>query len=363
MKHIDFSRYASVFICIIGALLALYIVFRYLLWSVLPFAFSWGVAFAIRPLSEYLHRKTSLPKKALSFCLVLLSLALVFSLIFIISDRLVTEIRDFADRLRENPSIISDAVANVNELIKSFSDRLDIFGLSDKNGIDVKSYLMEFAENATSEMLASLPKLVGRMALTLPKTLIFVLVSVISAFYFSVDLKKINESILSPLPKKWQDRLVGVKDAILDTTVKYLRSYLIIMLITFSLLLVGFLILGVKYYFLLSFLFALIDILPVLGVGTMLIPWGIFSLATGKLYLGMGLLVLYAVIVITRQIIEPKIIGVSLGIHPLLTLFSMYLGFTLLGFAGMILGPVIALIVKSIFSATTHYRTSTQSVR
>jgi sporulation integral membrane protein YtvI len=188
--------------------------------------------------------------------------------------------------------------------------------------------------------------------------LIFVLVSVISAFYFSVDLKKINESVMSPLSEKWQKRLVGVKDIILDTVVKYLRSYFIIMLITFSILIIGFLILGVKYYFVLSALFAAIDILPVLGVGTMLIPWGIFSLATGNFKLGMGLLVLYAVIIITRQILEPKIIGVSLGIHPLLTLFSMYLGFTLFGIGGMILAPLVTLIIKSAVSGASRYRSS-----
>ncbi len=356
-KRIDFSRYAAIIICILGALGALYIVFKYLLWSVLPFAFSWGVAFAIRPLSEYLHRRTSLPKKALNFCLVLLALLLVFSLLFIISDRLVTEIRDFIEWIEQNPGVVSDTVGKINSLFERFSSRLDIFKTSG-TGIDVRSYISEVTEGATQQMLSSLPSVVGKIALTLPKVLIFTLITVISAFYFSIDLKKINDSVLSPLPQKWRERLVEAKDILLSTTVKYLRSYLIIMLITFSLLLIGFLILGVKYYFVLSVIFALIDILPLLGVGTLLIPWGIFSLATGDLYLGMGLLVLYAIIVVVRQIAEPKIIGVSLGIHPLLTLFAMYLGFTVLGFVGMILGPFVALIARSIASAFLHYRSS-----
>ena len=354
-KRIDFSLYAAIIICILGALGALYIALKYLLWSVLPFAFSWGVAFAIRPLSEYLHRRTSLPKKALSFCLVLLALLLVFSLLFIISDRLVTEIRDFVQRLEQNPSIVSDTVGKINSLFERFSSRLDILRTSGA-GVDVRSYIAEVTDSATQQMVSSLPGMVGKIALTLPKALIFTLVSVISAFYFSVDLQKINESVLSPLPQKWRERLVEVKDVLLSTAVKYLRSYLIIMLITFSLLLVGFLILGVKYHFVLSVLFAMIDILPLLGVGALLIPWGLFSLSTGDLYLGMGLLILYALIVVVRQIAEPKIIGVSLGIHPLLTLFSMYLGFTLLGVGGMILGPFVALIIRSIVGAFLHYR-------
>ena len=130
------------------------------------------------------------------------------------------------------------------------------------------------------------------------------------------------------------------------------------MLITFAMLLVGFLIIDVEYYFLLSVILALIDFLPVLGVGLALIPWGLFLLATGDLYRGMGLLILYAVIMITRQITEPRIIGDSLGIHPLVTLFAMYLGFTLFDIVGMILGPVAALIVKSLLTANKKYKSA-----
>ncbi len=355
-KRVNFPYYASVIICILGLLAVSYIALRYLLWSVLPFLISWGIAFALRPLSAHLHRRTKIPRKILNFTLMLAALLLVFSILFIISDRLVTEIRGFISHVGENPSMISDTVERINDLLTSISDKLNIFGVGGGGDEGVRSYLSGLAEKATGDMISELPKTLGRVVMTVPKTLIFLLVSVIASFYFSTDLQGINEKILAIVPKKWQSRLVSIKDIIFDTTLKYLRSYLIIMLITFALLLLGFLIIGVKYYFVLSIIFALVDILPVLGVGALLVPWGIFSLATGELYRGMGLLILYAVIAVVRQVVEPKIIGVSLGIHPLLTLFSMYLGFTLFGVVGMILGPIFALILKSVLFATDRYK-------
>lgn len=192
--------------------------------------------------------------------------------------------------------------------------------------------------------------MLGRLLITFPKAMIFTLVSVISAFYFSMDLKKVNSQVLSVFPLKWQERGKRLKNLLLGTTFKYLRAYLLIMLITFSLLFVGFSVLKIKYALILSALFALIDFLPVLGVGALLVPWGIFELIRGNFKLGIGLIVMYLVIAVVRQVTEPKIIGANFGIHPLLTLFSMYMGLSLFGVTGMVLGPVAAVTAKGILN-------------
>jgi predicted PurR-regulated permease PerM len=123
------------------------------------------------------------------------------------------------------------------------------------------------------------------------------------------------------------------------------------MTVTFFLLLLGFLIIGVRYFFVLSLIFAISDILPVIGVGAFLIPWGIFSLATGDFYRGMGLIILYAVITLTRQIAEPKILSKQMNIHPLITIFSMYVGLKILGIGGLIIAPFMAFLIKAIFNS------------
>ena len=118
------------------------------------------------------------------------------------------------------------------------------------------------------------------------------------------------------------------------------------MALTFAMLLIGFWVLRVEYAFLLAFLIALADLLPVIGVGTILIPWSIVMLLQRQFYLGFGLLILFFAISLVRQVAEPKVLGKSLGLHPLLTLFATYVGFVLFGIVGMILAPIVALFAK-----------------
>ena len=352
-KKIDFVRYASIIICIVGVLFVAYIALKYVIWAILPFIISWGIAFAVRPASEYLHHKTGISKKLLNFILVFIALFFLISLIFVTVSQIVREVRDFVTYLEENPYVISDSFEKAEEYIEGLREKLHFFGrYNSETGIflGADEYIKTFMENTTAVILGGIPKMLGRLLITFPKAMIFTLVSVISAFYFSMDLKKVNSQVLSVFPLKWQERGKRLKNLLLGTTFKYLRAYLLIMLITFSLLFVGFSVLKIKYALILSALFALIDFLPVLGVGALLVPWGIFELIRGNFKLGIGLIVMYLVIAVVRQVTEPKIIGANFGIHPLLTLFSMYMGLSLFGVTGMVLGPVAAVTAKGILS-------------
>lgn len=111
--------------------------------------------------------------------------------------------------------------------------------------------------------------------------------------------------------------------------------------------LIGLTILGVSYAHLLALTVAFFDFLPILGPGTFYIPWSIWMFLSGNIRLGIGLLILYAIIVVVRQLLEPKVIGQSIGLHPLATLIALYFGFTLLGVWGLILGPAIAIAYKA----------------
>ena len=130
---------------------------------------------------------------------------------------------------------------------------------------------------------------------------------------------------------------------------RYLRAYFWLFLLTLGELLVGFFLLGIRYAFLLALLTAFLDILPVLGVGVILVPFAVFLLAVGQTGRGIGLLILYAVITVVRQVAEPHLVGKSLGLHPILMLLSLYVGLGVFGVAGFLLGPAIALIAKAVF--------------
>ena len=120
------------------------------------------------------------------------------------------------------------------------------------------------------------------------------------------------------------------------------------MLLTFAEIFIGLSILKVNYALLLAILIAVVDILPLIGTGTILIPWAIFSFITGNAGLGSGLLVLYGIVLIIRQLAEPKIVGSSIGLHPLATLAAVYLGIKFAGFIGIFIGPIVALCIKGL---------------
>jgi sporulation integral membrane protein YtvI len=132
------------------------------------------------------------------------------------------------------------------------------------------------------------------------------------------------------------------------TLKKVFRSYAILFLFTFSELLLGFVLLGEAYAFLLALVTALVDSLPVFGTGTVLLPLALYRFFTGDSHTATGFLILYAAVTVIRQILEPKILGKGVGMHPLLMLISMYAGLKLFGIFGMIVIPILAMIAKSI---------------
>jgi sporulation integral membrane protein YtvI len=206
-------------------------------------------------------------------------------------------------------------------------------------------------QNALSEGLSALGELAvrtaGALVTALPGWTVFVLVTPIAAFYFAVDLGGIHERLLAVMPAKMREFAKRVKESVWSAAMGYLRAYLLLMLVTFLVLLVGFLILRVDYALLLAALFALLDFLPVIGIEILLLPWGAFAAFTGDPRLGVGLLVLYGVLTLARQFLEPRLVGQNLGLHPLLALVSMYAGLQLFGFLGLLLLPGVMLVLRN----------------
>ena len=162
-------------------------------------------------------------------------------------------------------------------------------------------------------------------------------------------------ALLPPLVGEFAKK---IKESAWLAAVGYLRAYLILMLVTFLILLVGFLILRVDYALLLAALFALLDFLPVIGIEILLLPWGIFLLFSGNFPLGIGLLLLYGLLTLVRQILEPRLVGQSLGLHPLLALGAMYAGLQLFGFLGLMLLPGALLILRNVWKGKAASKTA-----
>lgn len=157
------------------------------------------------------------------------------------------------------------------------------------------------------------------------------------------------------LPDRWIKKMRSIKNDMLSTLLGYLKTTMILMSITFFELFVGLSIIRVGYTLLLAVIIAVIDALPIVGTGSILVPWSLFCYISGNYRLGTSILILYLITLIVRQLIEPKILSRQIGVHPLLALASMYIGLKLAGFAGLILGPPIFILIKSILSGIQRH--------
>ena len=331
------KTYAALFIVVFGGVTAVLLFFRYVFVWLLPFLVAWGTAFLVRPIAKRLSRVLRTPERLLR---VVLSILLLFTLIGV-GGVLVWQLAAAVWRF------ISD-VGNTGAIHDFFYAIINpSFGIL--GGIEIPPELsaqLDGAFNsAVSEVLSSAAELLTKWAAVIPKMFVAIVITVIATVYFAFELEKINSCIKRLLPPPAFNALVRVKNSFITVGVKYIRSYSIVMLITFALMLVGFFILRVPHAPLIALLVALLDLLPVIGVGTVLLPWSIFAFITGESTLGIGLAVLFLVNEIVRQFAEPKIIGKNLGVHPLLTLLLLYAGFGLFGFAGMLLLPLLAAVV------------------
>ena len=189
---------------------------------------------------------------------------------------------------------------------------------------------------------------VTSLAGSLPQTFLFLLVTLISIVYFALDYDKISSLLLSKLPTKATEKIGRIRASFISVIKKYIFSYSLIMLITYFVILTGLWILGVEHGPLIALFIALLDILPVLGVGTVLIPWSIIELALGNRFLGIGLILLFVVNAVIRQLAEPRIVGKSLDMHPIFTLLMIYVGYALFGLVGVLILPVAAVSISAV---------------
>lgn len=357
MQKLSWERVAAILftLCVGGILLLTAL--RYALPIVLPFAIAWGIALLIQKPSEALASRLSISKKLVSVLLLLLLLTATVWLIGASVRRLLLELQHLLERLLSQEDTVN-AVGNPIDYFEMITSKIPFlrrigagerfYGLREGFNQAVSDFLKNLLESLSS----AVPSLAAGLLSALPTILLSIVITVIAGFYFCIDGEGIRTAITSLLPSGLRSRLPAWKSRVKQFSKGYLRAYLLLFLLTFSELFLGFCLLRIEYAFLLALLISFVDLLPVLGVGAVLVPWSILLLLQKDLRLGLGLLILFGAVTVIRQIMEPRLLGKSLGLHPLFTLFASYAGWKLFGVAGMLLGPIIALAAKTLFDRT-----------
>ena len=342
----------------------IFVFFKYCFGIAAPFLLSFFFAVLLQRPLRWLDKKTKNKCHTLwSLLLVLLSILIIVGPLIIILSLIGREIGNFVsyltDQLNDLPSFLATLEKEILGLIKFLPDSIytsasdyisDLFGKMINNfdlsalGIDMKS--------VTSGLTTGVSGIYG-VVKNIPSVLIGIVIGVVAWIFFTKDYNYIVHFIKLQLPDNKKNILSEIKQIFSKTVLKMIRAYGIIMLITFCELFLGLSILnwiGVmdnSYVVMIAIAIAIFDILPVAGSGGILIPWAAISLILGEYPAAIGLIVVYAVITVIRQYIEPKIVGSSLGVHPIVTLAGLYFGLKLFGFMGMFIVPLAVMTLKA----------------
>ena len=336
MNYDKIRRYADLVVLLIGSVLLSYLFFKHVFIHLLPFLAGWFIAFLLRPLAARIAPGLKIKPRIVRLILtVLLYSALLGALTGIIW-LLSREVWELIEGLGEGDSALYDILIGLNGS-GGFFDRL--FG-------ELGDYIADAVYRVATSLISSLASILSGVVTVVPRVLFFMLVSIIASAYFAVSLEDVNSAVKRLMPKVAFDKLVMLKDGFFGAFLKYLRSYLLLLGITFLEMLAGLFLIRAPYPLIMAIVIALLDLLPVIGVGSVLIPWGVWSIVADNVPFGIGLLVLFSAHTIFRQIIEPKIVGKNLGVHPLLTLFFIYVGYSVFGVVGILLVPVFTVLVK-----------------
>lgn len=340
MKQDKIQLISTVLIGILAGGVLLVVLMKHVLPVILPFLIAWFVAFAVRAPAKRLSKITRLSERITRPILAILITLLAFGAIALLLWQLVTAAWETLAEIGEgnNP---------VYGLLTALSDGKSLFG----DGIPEE--LAEQISDAIGGMLTSiLSGLAGAVTSwvgVVPNALLFLLVTVISLIYFAIDLEKINTRVRRLLPEGVGGWLSLARRRLFSVAKKYAGSYLVILLITFATMTLGFLILGVENALVIATVVAILDLLPVIGVGTVLIPWSIVALLSGDSFTGVGLILLFLINTVIRELCEPRIIGKNLGLHPILSLILIYAGYGLFGITGLLITPLIAMLLGFLF--------------
>ncbi len=329
-------------LCLLAGLVAL----GYGLPLLLPFLVGLAVALVAEPLTRLLARRLPRPLSsgiAISFVYGLVCLGLWF-----LGRTALLELSRLTEQL---PQLAQGAQQTVEKAERWLYRLAEDAPLSLRTQMEdsigqLLSNSTALAQDAAGKILSA----ASRMILKLPDTLVFLVTAVTSGFLISTRLPKLKPWLRQKLPEKWRVRALQVLSNLKKNLGGWLRAQAKLMAMTFGVLTAGFLVLRLGRPLLLAALIALVDALPMLGTGTVLIPWALISLMKGEQALAIGLGALYAVVTLLRSALEPRLIGRQLGLSPLVTLGALYVGYRLWGILGMILAPILVITAGELLS-------------
>jgi sporulation integral membrane protein YtvI len=342
-----------------GALLGTYLLVSVTMPLVYPFVIGWLIAMLIEPMVRWLNKRAKIPRWAGVTLILLLLLSLLLTLIIFLVAEIVVELTKLADFL----PMIFDKIGQtfVQTFTKENTDFRRIIDTVqtylEKNPEHEQRISQSIQENIGviadkgSEFITGILVGIGQFISNLPYLITVLVFITLAALFIGWDWPRLRKKILWVIPVDIQKTIRSILTDLKKALLGFVRAQLAMVTITAVIMLIGLTILKVPYAFTIAFIIGLVDLLPYLGVGAVLVPWIIYLFLTGNLQWAIGLSITYGIIITVRQFLEPKFVASSIGIDPLLTLISLFVGLKLFGMIGLILGPVTVVILMALHRA------------
>lgn len=336
-----FRMILNIVIPLLGLCLVIFLGPR-LLHFFMPFVVGWILALLANPLVRFLERRVKLVRRHGSMLIIIAALAIVIGLFYGAGLLVYREMGSF---LADAPEIYQSVIAEIGDALQNGRKLAEYFPQN------LQPPLLAFSDNLdglfgklVSRAAEPTVQIAGHVAKSIPNLLVNMVIIILSSYLFLADRESIMRWLKEHLPAFVFRYIEYMKRDAKGLIGGYFLAQFRIMCVVALILAAGFLVLGVRYGVLLAFLTAILDFLPIFGTGTVLFPWAVVKLFAGEYAYATGLILLYILTQVVRQIIQPKIVGESMGLPPLMTLFLLYLGFKLRGLTGMILAVPVGLV-------------------
>lgn len=342
------TRVIKRIVYILAILIGLYLSLKLSIFY-MPFLIAFIISLIIEPAIKFIMKKTKLTRRTSSIIIFVIVLGILLGGI---TWGIITLFSESSSLLQSLNNYFDKAYIQIQNLITSF--QFDKIKLSEE--------LLNVIQNSAGEILStlsdwlrnSLTSLINLVS-SIPSIAICIGITIVALYFICVDKIYILDQIEHHVPKIWVKRFSKHLKELIQTLGRYLKAQVTLVLVSFIIALVGLYILkflgfAVNYPLLIAIFIGFIDALPILGAGTVMIPWAILCGLNGDINLGIAIIILLIIISITKQVLEPKLISKNIGVHPIFTLIAMYTGFKIIGIMGLLIGPIVLIIFKNIFA-------------
>lgn len=315
----------------------------------MPFLIAFVISLIIEPAIKFLMNKANLTRRTSSIIIFIVVFGIIVGLLVCGIVTLITEATELLQTLNY---YFDTAYKQIQNIISNFEfDNIripdEIMTILQNSANDILNYLANWAKNFLTNII--------NIVTSIPTIAIYFVITILALYFICIDKIYILDQMEHHFPKKWSKKMLIHIREIASTLGAYLKAQIFLILISFIISVIGLYIykfvgLNIEFPLLVALGISFVDALPILGSGTVMIPWGVGVAINGDIKLAVAIVSLWILMSVVRQFIEPRIVSKQIGIHPIFTLISMYTGFKFMGIIGLIIGPVILIILNNIFS-------------